>query len=110
MILNAVNQLRRVLQTASYSKSLGLYAEPGLSKVTVHVTSAMPSCKYYRPHKGKLCSRMCGVDAYHAVALQNETGHQSLKMNLTAAIYYGIPDILNNTWQAVCTDMWMSIG
>ena len=48
--------------------------------------------------------------ADYLITVQNEAGHEGLKMDLTAAVYDGVADVLDYTWQAVCAYVRMGIG
>ena len=110
MVLYAVYQLRGVLKAASYGQGLGFNSEVLSGHVTVYVSGAVAGCQYHRSHECALLSGMRGVDAYYPVALQYETGHQGLKMDLTAAVYYGVADVLDYARQAVGAYVRVGIG
>ena len=99
-----------MFQAAPYGQSLRFNIESGLRKVTIDITGAVTGCQYHGTHKDVLLSGMSGVYAYHAVSLQYETGHQGFKINLAAAVYNGVADVLNHTRQAVRAYVGVCIG
>ena len=48
--------------------------------------------------------------ADYLITLHYETGHKGLKMDLAAAVYDGVADVLDYARQAVCAYVRMGIG
>ena len=99
-----------MLQTTSYGKCLGLNIEVLGGHVTVHIAGAVACCQYDRAHELLLNACMIRFHADYLITLQYETGHKGLKMDLAAAVYDGVADVLDYAWQAVGAYVRVCIG
>jgi hypothetical protein len=99
-----------MFQTAAYSKSLRFNSEFLGCHVAIYIAGAVTCGQYYRSHECALLSFVSGIYADYTVAIQYEAGHQGLKVDLTAAVYYGVADVFNHARQAVSTYVRVCIG
>ena len=95
MVLYAVDDLRRMLQSHANGNALRLHVDTGTGKVSVNVSRAVPRGQDDRATKLKLLSRH-QVDGLYANypfipgyrLVDNKAGHLCLEVNLSSTSYY----------------------
>lgn len=111
VILYLVNQLRRMLKAHTDGDALRLNLYLRLGEIAVDVACGVARGENDRSAEGLLGTRLqvYSLNAHRLVALEQQSGHLGLEVNLAAAAYDGVAHALDNLRQLVGADMRMGV-
>lgn len=106
VILNLVNQLRRMLQPDSDSQSFRLDLHPVPVQPAIYV-----ACRMSGSQDDRSAERLSvvGLNAHYPVIFNNQPVHACLEMHFSSTVQDGISHVLNDPRKLVGTDMRMCV-
>ena len=111
VILYAVYEFSRMLQSHAHSQSLGFYLYLSFRKISVDIACRMSRGENHRTAISLLLARreIHRFATYATVALQYKTCHLGLEVYLAATLYYSVAHVLYHARQFVSADMRMGV-
>ena len=107
MVLYAVDEFRRMLQTDTNGNTLCLDGNVARVQRTIDVARRVSGGKNHSI--GKNLALICS-DSGNLSACNKNLFHASLETHFATTLYYAVAHILYHTRQFVCTNMRMRIG
>ena len=95
-----------MFQTHSYGDAFGFYFHLVGCQPAVHITCGMSGGEYDGAEEGL---SGIGFDAFHFVVLNNQGVHARFKVHFAATGDNGVPHILYDPRQLVCSDVGMGV-